>query len=350
MKKIITILFTGILLFSCTNRDIEFDDYDYTTVYFPFQMPIRTLILGDESVGDNFIDLEKAFSIGITMGGVYENQIDRIVTIAYAPELAENIVNTATGDTLMLLPESYYDAAFLDAATLEITIPSGKLSGKTRIDLNDAFFQDPLSTGLNYVIPLRIISAVSDSVLSGEVASGVSPDTADVRNPDHWKTVPKNYTLFGIRYINATHGYYLYRGQRLNLATNDTTIYSARFLTDNIATVLTTTSLTENMMGHAAGISSDDDARFILELTFDHENQDVVVAQADTTTVDVIGTGIYYTKDDPESESYNGNKHRTIYLNYIYNDGTDDYQVNDSLVFIDTDVTFEEYKVTVYKE
>ncbi|MEX0983029.1 MAG: DUF1735 domain-containing protein [Bacteroidales bacterium] len=346
MKKIITVLFTGILLFSCTNRDIEFDDYDYTTVYFPFQKPIRTLILGDESVGDNSIDLEKAFTIGITMGGVYENGEDRVVKIAYAPELAENIINTATGDTLRLLPESYYDAAFLDAAQVDITIPAGEMSGKTRVQLNDAFFQDPLSAGFTYVVPLMITDAVSDSVLSGEVASGVSLDTADVRNPDQWKTLPKNYTLFGIRYINPTHGYYLYRGQRLNLATQDTITYSARFLTDNTATVLTTTSLTENIMGHAAGMT--DDPSFVMELTFDHDNQSVVVSQVDTTTADLSGTGIYYTKDDDQSESYNGNKHRTIYLDYIYNDGTDDYQVNDSLVFIDTDVTFEEFTVTFY--
>jgi hypothetical protein len=192
MKKIISILFTGILLYSCTNRDIEFDDYDYTTVYFPFQMPIRTLILGDESVGDNSIDLEKAFTIGITMGGVYENKKDRVVTIAYAPELAENIINTGSGDTLMLLPETYYDADFLNEALLDVTIPTGEFSGKTRIQLNDAFFQDPLSAEFHYVIPLRITNAVSDSVLSGEVASGVLPDTADVRKPDHWKTLPKD--------------------------------------------------------------------------------------------------------------------------------------------------------------
>jgi hypothetical protein len=171
MKKIITILFTGILLYSCTNRDIEFDDYDYTTVYFPYQTPIRTLILGDESVGDNSIDLERAFSIGVTMGGVYENEEDRVVNIAYAPELAENIINTATGDTLSLLPESYYDAEFLTNAQVALTIPTGELSGKTRVQLNDAFFEDPLSAGFNYIIPLRITGALSDSVLSGELSS-----------------------------------------------------------------------------------------------------------------------------------------------------------------------------------
>jgi hypothetical protein len=349
MKKILTILLTGILLFSCTNRDIEFDDFKYTTVYFPYQMPIRTLILGDESVGDNSIDLEKAFTIGITMGGVYENDIDRDVTVAYAPELADNIINTATGDTLRLLPESYYEAAFLDNATIDITIPSGKLSGTTRIQLNDAFFQDSLATGFNYVIPLKIIAAVSDSVLGGEVVSGVMLDTADLRNPEHWKTAPKNFTVFGIRYINPTHGIYLYRGQRINLATNDTTSYSERFLTDNRATMLTTTSLTDNMMGHAAGVSSADDGSFVMKLAFNATNQNVVVSQMNASTVEVNGSGTYYTKDDAESESYNGNKHRTIYLDYLYNDGTDDYQVNDSLVFIDTDVTFEQYTVTIYK-
>jgi hypothetical protein len=346
MKKIISLLFTGILLCSCTNRDIEFDDYDYTTVYFPFQMPIRTLILGDESVGNNSIDLERAFTIGVTMGGVYENRQDRVVTIAYAPELAENMINTATGDTLMLLPEAYYNADFLTEAQIDLTIPAGEFSGKTRVQLNDAFFQDALSTGFHYLIPLRITDAVSDSVLSGEVASGVLRDTADVRIGDHWRIIPKDYTLFGIRYINAAHGYYLYRGQRLNLTTNDTTVYSERFLTDNVAALLSTTSLAENMMDHAAGMATDDSYR--MKLIFDHDNQSVVVARADTTTADVSGTGIYYSKDDGESESYNGNKHRTIYLEYTYNDGTDEYRVNDSLVFIDTDVRFEEYTVTVF--
>lgn len=347
MKKIISLLFAGILLCSCTNRDIEFEDYDYTTVYFPFQMPIRTLILGDESVGDNSIDLEQAFTIGLTLGGVYENKKNRVVTIAYAPELAENIINTGSGDTLMLLPETYYDADFLNEAQLDVTIPTGEFSGKTRIQLNDAFFQDPLSADFHYVIPLRITNAVSDSVLSGEVASGVLLDTADVRKPDHWKTLPKDYTMFGIRYINAAHGYYLYRGRRLNLTTNDTTTYAERFLIDNVATLLSTTSLTENIMGHAAGMATDE--TFRMKLDFDHDNQNVVVTRADTATADVSGTGIYYTKEDSESESYNGNKHRTIYLDYIYNDGADDYQVNDSLVFIDTDVTFEEFAVTVFE-
>ena len=317
-----------------------------TRVYStPIRCLSRTLILGDEAVGDNSIDREHAFTIGVTMGGVYENKKQREITIAYAPELAENIINAATGDTLELLPESHYDAAFLESATAKVTIPSGEMSGKTRVQLTDAFFQDPLTTGFHYVIPLRIIDAGSDTILSGYPASGqVNPDP---RNPDLWNLVPKDYTLFGIRYINEVHGMYLYRGQRRNLDTDEITSYSDRFLTDNPLTMLSTTSLTENIMGHAAGLSPDESYRMLL--TFNYDNQTVTVSQLDSTSADVSGTGSYFTKDESESESYNNNKHRTIYLAYTYVDETGSYAVNDSLVFVDTDVTFEEFTVTIFE-
>lgn len=345
MKKILIILFTGILLVGCTNADIEFDDFLYQSIYFPYQMPIRTVILGDEAVGDNTIDRERAFTMGLTIGGTYENRKNREITVAYAPELAENIIDAATGDTLELLPESYYNASFLASATDIITIPSGEMSGKTRVQLNDAFFQDPLTTKFHYVVPLKIIDAGTDTVLSGIPGPGAT--SPDPRNPDDWNITPKDFTMFGIRYINEAHGYYLYRGQRRNLTTDEVSAYSERFLTDNPLTLLSTNSLTENIMSYAAGQATDES--FQMLLTFDHSGQTLTVSRLDTTTVDVNGTGSYYTKEQGESESYNGNKHRTIYLTYTYSDGTDNYAVNDSLVFVDTDVRFEEYTVNVYE-
>ena len=345
MKKILIVLFAGILMFGCTNWDIEFDDFLYQSIYFPYQMPIRSIILGDEAVGDNTIDREHAFTIGLTVGGAYENNKDRQITIAYAPELAENIIDAATGDTLELLPESYYDASFLASATDIITIPSGEMSGKTRVQLNDAFFQDPLTTEFHYVVPLKIIDAGTDTVLSGIPGPGAT--SPDPRNPDDWNITPKDYTMFGIQYINEAHGYYLYRGQRRNLTTDEVSAYSERFLTDNPLTLLSTNSLTENIMSYAAGKATDESFR--MQLTFDLSGQTLTVSRLDTTTVDVNGTGVFYTKEQSESESYNGNKHRTIYLTYTYSDGTDNYDVNDSLVFVDTDVRFEEYTVTVYE-
>ena len=344
MKKIIIALLSLILLFACTNRDIQFDDYLYQSIYFPFQMPVRTLILGDEVVGDNSIDRERAFSIGITMGGVYENEKDRVVEIAYAPELAENIINAATGDTLKLLPESYYDASFIQQATDNITIPAGAMSGKTRVQLNDAFFQDPLCVDFHYVIPIRLLDAGSDTILSGSPSSGV--DFPDPRKPEDWNVLPKDYCLFGIRYINETHGMYLYRGQRRNMDTDEIFSYSTRFLTDNPLALLSTRSLTENIMGYAAGLARDE--TYSMLLSFNPDSQSLAVSQVDSTTVNVSGTGVYFSKDESQAESYNGNKHRTIYLEYTFVDGEDTYLVNDSLVFVDTDITFEEYTVSVF--
>ena len=100
-------------------------------------------------------------------------------------------------------------------------------------------------------------------------------------------------------------------------------------------------------MGHAAGFSTDETFRMLLD--FNHDNQSLTVSQLDSASAVVSGTGIYYSKDEGEAESYNNNKHRTIYLDYTYVDGTDSYAVNDSLVFVDTDVTFEEFTVSVFE-
>jgi hypothetical protein len=336
MKKILLIITAGIIVSGCS-RDIEFEDYDYQSIYFPYQTPVRTIILGDESVGDNTIDLEHAFSIGVAMGGAYENNKDRIVTVEYAPELGENITDKF-GNPMEVLPAGYYEAVFD-----KIIIPAGEFSGKMRVDLNDAFFEDPLSATIHYVIPVRIVDAGGDTVLRGDpVDYVVDPDPRVAKD---WEIVPKDYTLFGIKYINEMHGMYLLRGQRTNTSTNEVTTYSTRFLTDNNMTRLTTLSLSENLMDVVAGTFTG--SFFIIKLTFNKDSKTVTVSQKDGTTVSATGTGVYYTKNDPESEGYNGLKHRTIYLDYTINLAGTIYSVKDSLVFADTDVTFEEFAVIV---
>jgi hypothetical protein len=337
MKKTLSILIAGIVTFGCSNVDIEFDDFDYQSIYFPYQTPVRTIILGDESVGDNSIDLEHAFSIGVTMGGAYENTKDRIVTVEYAPELGENITD-GSGNAMEVLPAGYYEANFD-----KIVIPAGQFSGKMRVDLNDAFFEDPLSATTHYVIPVRIADAAGDTILRGDPIDYV--DDPDPRIAEDWDVVPKDYTLFGIKYINETHGMYLLRGARTNTATNEVTTYSQRFLTDNNMTKLTTMSLTENEMDVVGGTFKG--PYFVIKLTFNQDSKTLTVSQKEGTTVAASGTGVYYTKDDSESEGYNGYKHRTIYLDYTIDMGGTLFAVKDSLVFADTDVKFEEFAVMV---
>jgi len=343
MKKIFYLLGLSLAIYSCSNRDIEFRDYNYQGVFFPYQTPLRTLMLGDEVIGDNTIDREHAFSIGASIGGMYENTKDREVSIELAPELAQNITD-GDGNPLEILPSNYYNATFD-----KLIIPAGSFIGKTRVDLTDAFFEDPLTTGLHYVIPVRMTGTefATDTILSGKPNSAV--ESPDPRVAGDWSIVPKDYVLFGIKYINPTHGVYLIRGKRTNVADpQDTYVYTKRFLDDNDMTKLTTKSLTENYMTTIGGASGD--AKYSMVLTFDEGSGNVTVSQKDENTVEVTGTGTFYSKDDNNAEAYNGEKHRTIYLDYTYKDGETTYQVNDSLVFVDTDIKFEEFQVNVVNQ
>lgn len=339
MKKILCLLSFVAILSGCENKEIDFPDFAYQTVYFPFQTPVRTLMLGDEEIGDNTIDLEHAFSIGASIGGMYENTKDRVVSVAFAPELALNIKD-ASGKTLKLLPAEYYTATFD-----KITIPAGSFFGKLRVNLTDAFFADTLSTVLTYVVPLRITDASGDSVLSGK-PKVPSPDP---RKTGDWTVVPKNWVLFGVKYINPTHGVYLLRGKRKNINNpNDSAVYNKRFIDDNDITKLSTRSMTENFMSTVGGTNKEaTNAKYSMKLTFDNANKNIAVSRKSSATVSVNGSGKFYSKADAQAESYNGKKHRTIYLDYTYTDGTNTYRVNDSLVFVDTDVKFEEFAVTV---
>ena len=110
-------------------------------------------------------------------------------------------------------------------------------------------------------------------------------------------------------------------------------------------TKLTTKSLTENYMLTTGGVSGG--AKYSMLLSFNEGNNSVVVSQIDESTVVVNGTGSFYSKDDSSSESYNGKNHRTIYLDYSYEDKGNTYQVKDSLVFVDTDIKFEDFEVKV---
>lgn len=339
MKRIFYLLSILALVSSCTNRNVEFDDFAYQGVYFPYQTPVRTLMLGDEVIGDNSIDLDHAFSIGVAIGGMYNNDRDREVAIELAPELAVNITNGT--DTLEILPAEYYTATFNT-----ITIPEGNFFGKVRVDLTDAFFQDPEAIDLKYVIPLRITDAFGDTILSGEPNAIV--ESPDLRIKSDWNIVPKNYTLFGIQYINPYHGMYLLRGRTINTSAvpKDTVIYSTRFLTQNAMLKLSTSSLTECAMPIVGGVKTG--GKFKLLLNFDESTKNVTISPFDAGSFVASGTGKYYTKDDDEAESYTGYKHRTIYLDYTFEDGGDTYHANDSLVFLDTDVVFEEFAVTVF--
>lgn len=205
MKKILLLsLAVGLFASSCKNAGWEFDDYGTTTVYFAQQSPIRTITLGEDTY-DTTLDNEHKCKIYATMGGVYENRTNRIIDITIDNSLCDKLT-FSTGGAVLPLPSSHYTLA-----SNQITIPSGTVLGGVEVQFTDAFFQDPKSIDVNYVIPM-VMTAVqnADSILSGKVQDGVS--TPNRVNGDHWSTNPKDYTLYAVKYKNKWHGNWLSRG------------------------------------------------------------------------------------------------------------------------------------------
>ena len=101
MKRILFIAFITALVSSvftsCENGDWDFPDFDYTTVYFAYQSPVRTVVLG-EDVYDTSLDNEHKVQIMATMGGVYANKKNVEIGIAVDNSLVDGLIfkNTFT--------------------------------------------------------------------------------------------------------------------------------------------------------------------------------------------------------------------------------------------------------------
>src|SRR3954468_3809918 len=108
MKRIFPIvLFLVVILVAC-NKNWSFPDYKYSTVYFAYQSPVRTLVLGKD-IYDNTSDNQHKFTIMAAMGGVYENKKNISLGVVIDNALAGNLkFGSASGDTLLVMPAAYY--------------------------------------------------------------------------------------------------------------------------------------------------------------------------------------------------------------------------------------------------
>lgn len=337
--KNIKILLIAILmgsLFSCENQDWEFPDFDYTATYFPYQYPVRTLVLGDY-VFDNENDNNLKFIISAGIGGMYENNADWTVNYEVNEELVKNLL-TSAGDTIRMLPTEFYTLS----PSGQLVIPKGEFNAGIEVQLTEAFLNDPLAVSFNYVIPLEITSSSADSVLRGDPAT----ENPDPRISGDWVVPPKNFTLFGIKYVNDYHGKYLHRGRSVIKNTMgeevETIIYHSKYVVDDEVWALKTTGRREVVVNGQLRSTVGSSGNFEMQLTFD-ENGDCTVSGTDNSAYSVTGTG-NYVKDGDEW----GNKKRdAIHLNYEINDGTYLHSLTDTLVFRDKDVRFEEFEPIV---
>ena len=348
MKKIIVylLILTGVFT-ACENQQVVFDDYELKAVYFPYQRPLRTLSLGEDRL-DNSLDKEGKFDIGISIGGMYEQKWNW--TVDYAVDnsiLADVYTNTTPALKILTLPTQYYTLS----PTGTVTIPKGSYNGLIRVQLSDAFFDDPLAlTGL-YVIPLRLTNTSADSILKGKPAIS-NPDPRIISDWESNKS-PKDWVMFGIKYVNAYHGTYLHRGREIRVLTAtgqavDTTVFRNRYVEYDMLIKLTSIG---RRTAVSNGLSNRTGGNYAMNLQFANDKGNsgaVTITKADASTFNVTGSGQYFDKAS-STETWTGMKWQSMYLSYSWVDGEYTHNVLDTLVFRDRGIKFEENSIQIIK-
>lgn len=375
-NKLVIILAFALALVACENQDNSFDDFGSTSVYFPFQTPIRTLILGDYDLGFNDNDNNGRFEIGVIMSGVYENTKDRKVGFELAPDLIDAASLGVDTVNVKILPASYYTIE----QTSPVTIPAGSTKGRIPVQLNDAFFDDPLSFAgdneVHYVIPLKITNYEGlDSLLTGV---SLIDNPISIR-ADDWSIKPKDYTLYGIKFMNKYSGKHLRRGEDILLGSKDsvnvasgnsvkndiseTIVYSEQYITQDEITSLTTSGknqVTNTTRIRRGSLPSDTDLSIKIQV---NDNGDITVSPVPGGNQTVTGTGKWVR----EGDEWGGKKRNTMTLEYQFNDvNTIEYlrfgrvtdrvsinllhKVKETLVMRDRDVKFEEFIIDLNKK
>ncbi|MFV0594015.1 MAG: DUF5627 domain-containing protein [Draconibacterium sp.] len=337
MKKILLILLIFSGFTACHNFDVDHPDFEYTSGYFPYQFPVRTLVLGDY-IYDNANDNAHKFVISVAMGGVYENSTDRAFDIEVDETLCNDVLFSADGDTIHMMPSNYFTLS----SNSQIVIPAGKMNGGIEVQLTDAFFNDPLAIKLGYVVPVRLKgSADVDTILSG---SSTNPN-ADVRVSSQWAVAPKNFTMFAVKYINEYHGTYFHYGASKVKDSGGSEIesktYSEKYVESNPTSNLVTTG--RNQVSLTTNFNSDVmTGEVTLLLNFSGDK--CTVSSAAGSAYTVSGTGEF------KSKAYSwGNKDRDgIVLNFTVSDGEQTYEASDVLVARDRGVVMEIYSPEVF--
>ena len=339
MKKIIFISLIILAGFSsCKNQDWSFPDYNYTTVYFAYQYPVRTIELGDDNVVDNSLDNAHQCQIMGTFGGAYSSKSDITIGIKVDNSLC-NGLSFVGGGAVVPMPSNYYTLS-----ANQITIPKGSVMGPVTVQLTDAFFADPLAITKNYVIPVVMTSVQNaDSILKG---------TPQVDNPNRcvagdWSVAPKDYILYAVKYINPWDANYLRRGKDVvtgnngNTVLNQTIIRHAQYVENDEVIKMTSKSMTQTVLSLVYKDTNSNNVYYDIILTFDSSGKCTVSAGTDNCTA--TGSGQFVEKGDKNSW---GNQDRNaLYLNYDVNFADRHYTTTDTLVVRDRGIGMETFDV-----
>ena len=310
---------------SCENGDIDFPDYEEgTTVYFPYQYPVRTIVLGDDEY-DTSLDKAHKCQIKATFGGSY-NGSNGSVTVAVADTLCDNLFFEDGVTPVMAMPERFYK---LSTMTLAF---NGTFNGTTEVQLTDDFFADPDAVKNTYVIPLVMTSQTGFTrILTGRLNEGASGSRTD---ESIWDVKPMDYVLYCVKFQNKYSGFWLTHG-----TTSTADIEKAQ------PVEVKTLSLSD--CSYSVSYQDGDQIyQADLRLSFDGSNNCTISSLTDGVTAS--GTGSW--GDNTEIKAW-GNKDRDgMELNYTVDfGGGKKFSTHEKMVWQRSGVTIEEF-VPVYKK
>ncbi|GAA4917839.1 DUF5627 domain-containing protein [Mucilaginibacter defluvii] len=320
MRRLINIGLLALFAFSsCKNEKWDFPDYGVQSVYFAYQYPVRTLTMG-EDLFDTSLDNAHKCQIMATTGGVYSNEKDITINIAVNNDLTQGLKFNPpdySGD-VQPMPASYYRLA-----SDRIIIPKGKIAGGVEVQFTDAYFNDPQSTKVTYVIPITMTGVTNaDSILQA-----------------------RKFTLYAIKYINTWTGNYLRRGRdemegkNGNTDLTKTIVRHNQYVERDEVKALSTRTLTQAVFPLVYKGAGNVDVSCPLLLTFDNEGNCTVAAAGSGYTA--TGNGKFVKRG--ERNSWGAQDRDALYLNYRVDLTDMRVATTDTLVMRDRGVKMETF-------
>lgn len=294
------------LFTACENGENDFPDFDYQTVYFANQYAMRTIELGTDENVDLTADNNHEVSIIAAWGGGYSNKKNVLIDYVVDPSLVDGFYFKDSDQLVEVMPSDYYT---IDES--QIRIPSGSINGGLKVHLTDKFFADEKSIDHCYVIPVRMTEVSgADKILSGTP----SEENPVLTNDAHWSVQPKNFVLFGVKYVNPWHGQYLRRGvDNASIEGQSSTIVRHSEYVENDEVVdLSTSAFKEDILPIKVKDAAGNDHTVNVLLTFTDENSCTLSSASEEATVS--GSGRFVAKG--EKNSLGGKDRDAIYLEY----------------------------------
>lgn len=176
-------LLAAVATTGCKNSEQEFPDFEGgKTVYFPYQYPVRTILLGSGVEFNNDLDNAHKFQV-MGYGASTYDSYNFTFNVTVDASLC-NDVTFSNGTPVKALPQDYYQ--ILNNTSNYV----GNRMSAVEVQLTDKFFQDPAACTTTYVLPLRM--------------SNVQGAQQILESQD--------FTLYCVRFVNPWEGFYLVKG------------------------------------------------------------------------------------------------------------------------------------------